>query len=439
MRIIKPARSSIFTSLVVFSLVIFFITLADGIMAYMAPVTIEKKVHDTAYVGLILSISSFFGLFLDIFTAHKLSYKSLHFFMTRAFLFSLLFPILLLFIPNNTILLALSMIIWSIYYEFIGYSKYNFVYKHIDTKKHTQAWATLVTSSSIAYMLGPGLGVFLLTISGKLPFIFAILCVFISVSIYLYLVRKMQRRKQGRVLPDLPKKNIIKEFKVIKILLKRLWILVLFVVCVSLIDVFMWTMGVLYMSKLSESTPLGELLLVVYGIPALFIGIVTEKLKLDAGKKKTAFTSAAMAGICLVFVGLSKNIYATLSFVFLTAVFYGISIILIDATFQDYVARAKIVGNDIVSILQFSHNLAYSFGPILLGLSVKYFDFSNTFLIVGVLSAVVSIIAFIISPRKIKMPQNEINTKLNEQDSMENIGVIRIIGKVHRLVKIKEK
>lgn len=161
MRQVKPAQIPSIPPIPGFSLVIFFITLADGIMSYIAPVRIQESIKDTALVGVIISISSFFGIFLDILIAQKLSHKSFKFFITKAFIFAVLFPIILIVAPGKTTVFALSMIVWSVYYEFIGYSKYNFVQKYVHLRDHTNAWSMLVTFSSLAYMLGPGIAVFL--------------------------------------------------------------------------------------------------------------------------------------------------------------------------------------------------------------------------------------------------------------------------------------
>lgn len=414
MRQVRPARLITFHPIIGFSLVIFFVTLADAIMSYMVPLTIEATLKDAALVGLILSCSSFFGIFINLLVVDKMSHKGFKFFLSKVFLFALIFPLIYLVFPRDIIVFLISMLIWSVYYEFIGYSKYSFVDKFVHIKEHTNAWGTLVTFSSLAYMLGPGIAAFLLYKFAYLPFFAAIGLVAISLFVYLIFEKSLLRKRSDRNVPTVDKRNIFKKLGLIKTLFKRLWMLVLFTTVIILMDVMMWTVGVLYTMKLRETSFLGDWLLVIYGLPALFVGLVTENLKLEMGKKKIAFISASIAGLCVFFMGLNSNIYSTLVFVFLMSTFFGISIILIDATFQDYVSRVNVVENDIVSLLQFSHNLAYSVGPVLLGLSAKYLGYSNTFKVVGVLVILVSILTFAVTPRKIKMPQKEIRREMSE-------------------------
>jgi len=410
MRQVKPAHIFVVSPIIGFSLVIFFLALADAVMSYMAPVLVEKTLNDPVLVGLVLSISSFLGMALDLLIAERFAHKSFKFFLTKALFFAVLFPISFLIFPAKFQFFVISMFIWSVYYEFIGYSKYNFVHKYVHLKDHTNAWSTLVTFGSLAYMIGPGIAVLLIQKFTDLPLYAAIVLIAFSSILYFLLERSTSKKRTERTLVINEKRSLLKELGILKTLIRRLWILVLFSLTTTLMDVLMWTIGVLYTEELRKTSFMGDWLLVVYGLPALFTGLLASKLKTDIGKKKTAFTVAASAGLCLVFSGLSTNVSLILVFVFLMSAFYGISVILIDSAFQDYVARANVVGNDIVSILQFAHNVSYSFGPILLGVAAKYLGFGRTFQLVGVIVVVVSALSFLLIPRKIKMPQNEIRS-----------------------------
>ena len=233
---------------------------------------------------------------------------------------------------------------------------------------------------------------------------------------YLLLEKAVSKRKLERTVPVERGKNLFKEFGLLKILMKKLWILAVFTISITLMDVLMWTVGVLYTEELSDRYSVGGWLMVVYGLPSLFVGFVTEKIKLDSGKKRMAFTTAAVSGLCLIFSGIQEHIYAILAFVFLMSIFYGITVILIDATFQDYVSRANIVGNDIVSLLQFSHNVAYALGPIILGILAKYAGYGRTFQLVGAFVVIIAMFSFLVTPRKIRMPQKEIMAEVEESE-----------------------
>jgi MFS family permease len=421
MRQVKPARFVSYPPIIGFSLVIFFVTLADGIVSYMVPIVIGENLSDPALVGLVISISSFFGIALDFLVAQRLPHKGYRYFLTRVFIFAALLSIIFLFLPHKIMFFCIAMIVWSVYYEFIGYSKYNFVQKYIALKDHTNAWGTLVTFGSLAYMIGPGIATLLIYKFFGLPFYIALALVVFSTLLYFLFEKLSFRRREERTLVHEQKRNLFEELGVLKTLLSKLWVLVIFSFVITLMDVLMWTVGVLYSAEIRKTSFLGDWLLVIYGLPALFIGIVTEKVRLGMGKKRASFIAAAAAGLSLIFVGIDGSIYSVLIFVFLMSVFFGISIILIDATFQDYVARAKVVGNDVVSLLQFSHNLSYSFGPIILGIAARYLGYIKTFQLVGYSVLLISLTCFFITPRKIKMPQKELIREIYEMGNTEQI------------------
>jgi MFS family permease len=434
MRQVKPARFVSLSPIIGFSVVIFFVALSDAIMSYMAPIAIEEHLRDPALVGIVLSISSFFGIGLDFYIAQRLPHKSYRYFLSKVFIYAFLFPIILLIMPSKFIFFCIAMVVWSVYYEFIGYSKYNFIKKYVRLRDHTNAWGTLSTFGSLAYMIGPGIAAFLVFKFTNLPFYTALVLVAFSSFLYFLFERSISGRHQEHVLTLDEKRNILKELGVLRTLMKKLWVLVVFTFVITLMDVLMWTVGVLYSGEIGKASSLGNWLLVVYGLPALFTGIVTNKLRLEMGKKKMSFTSAAIAGLSLIFVGFNGNTYSILFFVFLMSAFFGISAILLNATFQDYIARAKVVGNDIASILQLVSNVSYAVGPIVLGFVAKYFGYARTFQLVGYLVFLVSLVCFFIIPRKIKMPQKELIKEIYEIEVEEEAITAQIprIGKARK-------
>ncbi|MCB0387169.1 MAG: hypothetical protein KDD43_17410, partial [Bdellovibrionales bacterium] len=53
------------TLLMVFSLIVFFISFADAIMAYVSPIFMEEQLGSTFMMGIIFSFSSVVGLVCD--------------------------------------------------------------------------------------------------------------------------------------------------------------------------------------------------------------------------------------------------------------------------------------------------------------------------------------------------------------------------------------
>src|SRR4030042_6772064 len=89
-------KTAAYTPLIIFSIIIFFISLGDGIMSYVTPIFIGNHVENPLWVGIVLSMSSFFGMFFDIFIGEKLSFKPFRFFLFGAIWGAVLFPLNLL-------------------------------------------------------------------------------------------------------------------------------------------------------------------------------------------------------------------------------------------------------------------------------------------------------------------------------------------------------
>ena len=124
--------------------------------------------------------------------------------------------------------------------------------------------------------------------------------------------------------------------------------------------------------------------------------------------------TAILAGLGLIGLGLSKNVYLTLAIVLITATFSDIAFVLIYATFEDYVTRLDGEGNNLVSIEQIAQNFAYAAGPVFLGYISRNGDFGLSFKITGFILIAFSLLALISVPRKIKMPHKQIAEELKK-------------------------
>ena len=393
----------------VFSILMFLVSFGDAIMSYVTPVHIEESLKDPFLVGIILSISSFFGIFFDVFVGEKLGSKTYRFFLVTTLFFAALFPLSFLLLPKISISFIFAMVIWSVYYELRNYSKYNFIHNFVEVKSHTKAFSIINTFQWSAYMAGPLVAVYLLDRHVNSPFI-TVIGIVIAASVFYLLLNKKLTTKTHKESISLSKKSLVKELKILSLLTKRIWPLLLFNFAVILLDVSFWTTGILYAEKLREESYLGSFFMTVFGIPALFVGLLAPFALRSLGKKRAAFVFGILAGITLFFVGISSNISLILLMVLLCSTFSGISIILIDAILEDFVSRLKAEGNDLVSANEISINLAYAIGPVVLGFISKYFNYEATFIFVGSFLVVVAVTALVITPRKIKMPQKELST-----------------------------
>lgn len=407
MEILPKRKFRLFTPLIFFSIVVFLISLHDGIISYVTPVILNNRYSNTLFVGYILSISSFFGIFFNIFITKFFPHKGYKFFTFWMLVFAITTALILIFIPRYLFTLVIAMITWSVYYEFRNYSKFNFVEKYLPPNKNAQAWSTMSIFQSLAYMTGPAIAVYLFANKIRSSLTFALLATLTASVLFLLFEIKFAKRKRDDK-SDREIRSLFDEVKVTHVLTRKIWPLVTFSFALTLLDASFWSIGVLFSESLRLKHPAGGLFLTMYGLPAILTGLTAPRIYSYLGKKRTSFIAGVFAGVLMICISLLKNVYLILGMVFLVAFASGIAFILIYATFEDYITRLDGDGNNMVSIGQISQNVAYVLGPIFFGIVSKDGNYGHSFIAAGEILIFFSILALITVPRKIKMPHKEI-------------------------------
>jgi MFS family permease len=408
----KTTKTLHMHKILLFGALLFAVSFGDAIMSYVTPVLIEDSLKDPFLVGIVISLSSLFGIFFDFYVGDKLSNKNYNFFIKWTIIIAFLFPLIFLFLPRITVFFVLAMIVWSIYYELRNYSKYNFVHNFVAKNEHTLAFSLTNTFQWVAYALGPLTAVYLLDKHVNSPLITAASVILVA-ALYYALISKHIRKHNLDIPVVFRHKSIKKELKLLNVLIKSTWPLLLFNFAVVLVDVSFWTTGILFAETLRSNDALGGFFMTVYGIPALYVGFLVPLMFKHTGKKKNAYLLGITAGIFVLLLGLVTSTVIILLAVLLLSTCVSACVILLDAVFEDYVARLKDEGNDLISISSMSTNLSYTIGPIILGFIAGRFNYESTFVFTGTLLVIVSIISLAFTPPKIRMPNRDLDNILN--------------------------
>jgi len=386
---------------------IFFVSIADAIMSYVVPIAIEEHVSSTFMMGLVFSFSSVVGFASDFILAKIFRYKHHHFFLKMFFLTAVIFPLTFLLPHKNVITLLLAMGIWGIYYEFGGFSKFQFVKEKMMVADHAISWGVLSTFSSLAYAFGPILASFMLNQSENSPFYLVL--VLLCVGFLIYYPQLYKNRHKHLSLPqEETKMSTSGEIKIWLTLLKKVWPIYLFFTIIVIIDSCFWSVGTLLSEQLKAQHPWGGFLLTIHMLPPLFIGFLIPLAAKPVGKKRAAFISALISGVFLTIAGFTTNIPLFLGFILISSIASSISFPEIYAVFEDYIARLGDHKVDMIGLQGSASSLAYVIGPIVSGALATFFGNQFTFSIMGGLLVITSIIMLLIVPKKIKMPQQEL-------------------------------
>lgn len=401
-------RLPVASSLIAFSIVGFFVSLADAVVSYVSPVYMQVILNDSFLMGTIMASSSVVGLLADILIGEWFGNKRYNFFLFWGLFLGIMFPLSLYFLPPIVPIFILAMGIWGIYYEFLVFSSFHFIHEHQKPADHAHAWGVLTSFKAAAYLLGPLLASSLIISDIRLPFLASASLFLVGLVGLFILKRSIKEKSRHKHISDIKRISVLHELKIWKKLLTKIWPVWLFVLSIYVVDATFWSIGAVLSENLRQLHPYGGLLLPMYVLPFLFAGFLSREAALPYGKKRAAFLAGVFNGVFLVLAGFITNISILLVTVFVASVFTAIAIPEILAVIEDYVARLGIHSNEMVGLGRSAVSLGYVIGPIFAGGVAMIFGYQKTLSVVGGAIIVVSLIALIATPKKILMPQKKL-------------------------------
>lgn len=398
--------------LISFSLIIFLVSVGDAIMSYLSPIYIEKHVSNTLIMGLVISFSSLVGFLFDLYIPKLFSGKGYSFFSWVTIIAAIMFPVFFILFPPVIAVFLLGMAAWGIYYEFLHFSQFHFISRFLPVNQFARGWGILTAFKSAAYLVGPLIAVLVIPKGFDLSFSSAFLF-FTAASLALWIFNRAIPKKNPSPFTIAPTKLPISHvIKVWSILWKKIWPLYIFLFFLSVIDSTFWTIGTILSETLRADSFIGGLLLPAYSLPALFISLFAQKVAGPVGKKRAAFITAAIAGVILLPIGFISSAPVLVAIVFFASLFLSLSFPEIFAVFEDYVKRLGRSGDEMIGLQSSAVSLSYILGPVIIGALADWLGPQMTFTIVGLILVLISLLAIIIVPRKIRLPEAQISAVL---------------------------
>lgn len=403
------AKDEIFPRVVSLSLILFFIFLGDAVVSYWVPNFLQDSLNGSSFVmGLVFSFSSVVGLLTDLaFPSLLKSFTVKKLILSAGVLGMLFLGIMLLGTKLPTVwIFLLAMGVWGIYYEFLGFGSQQFVADSVPLKFRSSGWAILGTFKNMAYFLGPIIAGYLFlegnyVMAGVVGF-------FITVGILILLF--ISKKHERPISIEISEVNLWREIDHWKVLFSRIWPILIISIFLGLIDATFWTTGAVWMETLSEKSVWGTFLLPVYQMPALFMGFVVTKWGIYKGKKKMALKFLSVASIFLILLIFNMPTPFYILCVFMCGLMLGVSYPLIDAVYSDIVARMGRERKHLVGLSNSTSTIAYIIGPVMAGYATSIVGSKMTFVIIGAATLVVAIVLYFVTPKKLKLPKNEIRT-----------------------------
>lgn len=408
--ILGISLDSYWTKAVSISLMLFFVFLGDAILSDWLPSFIQDSVGSSLVMGLIISFSSIVGFAMDLIFPQLFRGAKTRKLLLMAIGTSLLFCGLLIWsvaLPWIIIFLV-AMAVWGVYYEFLGFGSQMFVSESVPNHARSGVWAVMGGFKSLAYFFGPIIGSSLALSKGNYSVVIvAATCVAFGYLIWLLVGRN---KKEVSIDGPLEKVNIFEEIKHWRILFEHIWPVLMISLIMGLVDATYWTTGAVLSDNMAKETWWGGLFLPLYTLPLVFVGFVIAKWGVYKGKKKLAEMFMLISGLLLMLLGLSSGVAVGLLISFLVGTMLSFSWPLTDAVYSDIVSRMGREGKHVVGLSGSTISLAYVVGPILAGLISQFVGERNTFVVVGLVMVVFSLVLLKVTPKKLRLPQAEIKT-----------------------------
>jgi MFS family permease len=401
-------RDAVWSKVLLFSLTIFLLRLSDAVISFWAPNQIQSSLNSPALMGIIISFQSIVGFGADlIFPAllKSTGVKKLIFWAGMASALAGFFLAAAAWKPLIAIFL-ITMGLWGLYYEFLAFASYQFMGKTVPAHMRSAAWGVVGVFGNMAYFLGPLLASAILLKSYVLAegaILVFVLGAFALLSTF--------KHDHGTSVPvDIKQVNPWVEFGHWVKLAKRIWPAMVMSLLLGIIDSTFWTTGAVWTEKLAKINYLGGLFLPLYQLPAIFLGVVMAKWEIYKGKKILTEKFLIVSAIFLILLAFNGSVAWQLSMVLLAATALAVCYPLLDGVYTDIVARMGKEKNDLIGLTSSVTNIAYIIWPPAAGLLAQAFGERKTFGLVGALVGVTAFVLLFVTPKKLRLPQEEIKT-----------------------------
>ena len=402
-------RDSMWSRVLVVSLIFFFVCLSDAILSDWIPSYMQTALGSSLIMGLVFSFSSVIGFLSDLIIPQLLrGFKSRKLILLGIGV-SLVFSGVLLWTTSWPwiLLFLVAMAVWGVYYELLGFGSSQFVSDAVPLRSRSGVWATIGVFRCLAYFIGPILGSWLAISKGNsvVPVV-AAASVCVGYLIWL-LTNKRETDFEKTVIP-MEKFNIREELGYWKVLFEHVWPVLAISMMMGLIDATYWTTGAVLSDNLAKNGLFGILFLPLYMLPPVFLGVVLTKWGVYKGKKKMAEAFLLLSGVLLLCLGFGGNLLIMLLLSFLIGASLSVSAPMTDAVYSDILARMGKEKKHMVGLSSSMLNIAYIIGPIMAGFIAGMVGERMTFAVVGGVTVVVAIVLLIVTPKKLRLPQAEI-------------------------------
>jgi len=387
-----------------YTLMIFFVIVADSCMSYYAPVVMTQTLGSETMMGVILATSSTFGMLFDFLFSKAFGDKKSNFFTKMFLATAVFFPLSFLLyraIPS----FLFGMFIWGLYYEGIVFSNFHAVHEYVQPRQHAWAWTLLSMMKGLGVVVGSFMASQLMTINLNYPFYFTVAT--FGCGAVVFLIRKITQhtvvKHVAQQLAAPVKHSFTSELKIWRAHAFLLWPLLIMIMMSVFIDATFFSIGPLFAEELGKTQKIGSTFVTMYTLGSLLFTFTATYFAHFRGKKRAAYFAGYLAGIGLFLMSFLTNVWLILGVTFLSSACVAIMATELNAIFEDYIVRSPF-GHDLVGLIAIMASFAYVVGPIFNGFVGERISAQFVFSVWGILLSCISVVAFAIVKRKVRLP-----------------------------------
>lgn len=400
----------------IFTLPLFFIFLADSILSYIFPIVVEQKLNSNLLMGIVMSASSVVGVICDLSFSQLLKERTWKFQLISGILISLLFPMLLQISDYVAAfaLFLLASLLWGIYYELLSFAQQEFIVTEEKTKSYSRDWGIVFSTILLTGVIGPIIGSLMLQ---QMNFIRTVIVItlqamalmFTFVLIFFTPYHHKIKKTESKIKIAF---NLFRELGYWQILSRAILPVLIMGIMTEVIEATFWTIGGLFGREVMGNTGLDWVVFTAFSVPLIIGSIILAKLNVHHHKKLFSQLALLVCGVLMTAIYLSRSSTSLLLVVVaVSSIFFAFASPLNEAVYSDLIDR---VGADkqlhLLGLAKANSSVAYIITPIIVGFLADRTGYHSTFALVGVFAIVISVVLLVISPRKIHLPEREIKT-----------------------------
>lgn len=382
----------------IFLIILFFVLLSDAVLSDWVPGYLQGVLGSPLKMGLMMAVSSVVGLLMDLIFPQILRQSGVRKLAGGAIVGSMIF---LLSMFSSTwwsygLILIIGMAAWGIYYELDSFMTQQFVAGVAPRDQRSSVWGVVGVVRSLAYFVGPIIGGYIAGYGDRV--VVSVAGGVLFVAYLLFLLMRLPRSEEVDV--EFHGIHLKQELLHWASLGRRVWPVLLISLMAGLVDATFWTTG----------TTISGWFVSAYMLPFLFVGILFAKWGINIGKKKWAERFVLLGGLGLMLLGWVEPGWLQLICVFVLGICFALAWPLTDAVYTDLVARARKGRKHIMGMSSAAFSLAYIVGPIMAGWVSGEVGETKTFSLLGGLVVMAAGILLVMTPTKLRLPQEEIQS-----------------------------